>query len=33
MQEAGMNEDAMEHLKTYDKQIVDRLYVQETTGK
>lgn len=33
MQEAGMNEDALEHLRTYDRQIVDRLYVQETTGE
>jgi tetratricopeptide (TPR) repeat protein len=30
MQEAGMIEHAMKHLKLYDKQIVDRLYVQET---
>ncbi|XP_013092787.2 N-alpha-acetyltransferase 15, NatA auxiliary subunit-like [Biomphalaria glabrata] len=32
MQEAGMNQEAIEHLKTFDKQIVDRLYVQETTA-
>ncbi|XP_005102206.1 N-alpha-acetyltransferase 15, NatA auxiliary subunit [Aplysia californica] len=32
MQEAGMKEEAMEHLRSYDKQIVDRLYVQETTA-
>jgi len=30
MQEAGMKTEAMEHLHNYDKQIVDRLYVQET---
>ncbi|CAG5134319.1 unnamed protein product [Candidula unifasciata] len=32
MQEAGMYEEALEHLRTYDRQIVDRLYVQETTA-
>ena len=32
MQEAGMTDEALEHLHNYDKQIVDRLYVKETTG-
>ncbi|KAK3784704.1 hypothetical protein RRG08_032159 [Elysia crispata] len=30
MQEAGMYQEAMEHFRTYDKQIVDKLYIQET---
>ena len=32
MMEAGMYEEALEHLKQYDKQIVDRLTVEEKTG-
>ena len=30
--EAGKYKDAMLHLDTYDKQIVDRVAVQETRG-
>lgn len=33
MMEAGMYKEAMQHLETYDKQIVDRLAVQETRAK
>lgn len=32
MQEAGMKKEALEHLLCYEKQIVDRLYFQETKG-
>ena len=32
MREAGMNEEALQHLNEYDRQIVDRLNVSETTG-
>ena len=32
MREAGMNEEALQHLDEYDRQIVDRLNVSETTG-
>ena len=33
MQEAGMYKEAMEHFRIYDKQIVDKLYIQETLGE
>lgn len=33
MSEAGMHQEALDHLKMYDKQIVDRLTVQETSAK
>ena len=32
MVEAGMLQDAIDHLQRYDGQIVDRLTVQETKG-
>ena len=30
--EAGKQKEALEHLQKYDKEIVDRLAVQETNG-
>ncbi|KAL8581006.1 N-alpha-acetyltransferase 15, NatA auxiliary subunit [Nucella lapillus] len=33
MREAGMNQEALQHLEDYDKQIVDRLHVSETTAE
>ncbi|GFO47570.1 N-alpha-acetyltransferase 15, nata auxiliary subunit-like [Plakobranchus ocellatus] len=30
MQEAGMYKEALQHFETYEKQIVDKLYIQET---
>lgn len=32
MREAGMIDEAINHLQRYDKQIVDRLAVEETKG-
>jgi hypothetical protein len=33
LQEAGKYKEALQRLQTYDKQIVDRLAVQETKGE
>ena len=32
MTEAGMYQEALDHLQQYDKQLVDRVTVQEHTG-
>ena len=33
MMDAGMYQEALDHLDTYDKQILDRLSIQEARGK
>ena len=33
MREAGMTEEALKHLDTYDAQLVDRITVKEVKGK
>lgn len=33
LREAGLNKEALEHLSTYEKQICDKLAVEETRGR